>query len=69
MVVYAFKPSTQKAQAGETSEFKACLIYKVSSRAAKATTEKPSFEKQTNKQTKTQRSQNAPSLMRSSPQL
>jgi hypothetical protein len=52
MVVHTFNPITQEAQAGGTAEFEACLIYGVSSRTARATTEKPSFEKQTkNKQT------------------
>jgi hypothetical protein len=32
------------------SEFEASLVYKVSSRTAKAITEKPCLEKQTNKQ-------------------
>ena len=42
MVVHAFNPSTREAEAGRFLEFEASLVYKVSSRAARASyTEKP----------------------------
>ena len=37
MVVHTFNPSTQEAEAGNLCEFKASLIYIVSSKAARAT--------------------------------
>lgn len=37
VVVQTFEPSTWEAEAGESLEFKATLIYRVSSRAAMAT--------------------------------
>jgi hypothetical protein len=36
MVVHAFNPSTWEAEAGGFLEFKASLVYKVSSRTARA---------------------------------
>ena len=54
MEVHAFNPSTQEAEAGRSLEFEASLIYKASSRTARAT-EKPCLKnKQTNKQTNKQ---------------
>jgi hypothetical protein len=49
VVAYAFNPSTWEAKAG-----KASLVYKVSSRTARATQRNPvsKTNKQTNKQTK-----------------
>jgi hypothetical protein len=35
VVVHAFNPSTWEAEAGGISEFKASLVYKVSSRTAR----------------------------------
>jgi hypothetical protein len=35
--VHAFNPSTQEAEAGGFSEFEASLVYRVSSRIARAT--------------------------------
>jgi hypothetical protein len=49
VVIHAFNPSTLGGRGRGISEFKAGLVYRVSSRTA----EKPCFEKQTNKQTKT----------------
>jgi hypothetical protein len=37
VVAHAFNPSTWEAEAGRISEFKARLVYKVSSRTARAT--------------------------------
>ena len=37
MVAQAFSPSTRKAEAGGQSEFKASLVYIMSSRTARAT--------------------------------
>jgi hypothetical protein len=37
VVVHAFNPSTQEAEAGGFSEFEASLVYRVSSRIARAT--------------------------------
>ena len=36
VVVHAFNPSAQKAEAGKSLEFQASLVYRVSSRTAKA---------------------------------
>jgi hypothetical protein len=44
MVTHAFDPSTWEAEAGRF-EFKASLVYKVSSRTARAITEKPCLKK------------------------
>jgi hypothetical protein len=49
MVVHAFNPNTQEA-VRQISEFKASLVYRVSSRTATATQRNPvSKNKQTNK--------------------
>jgi hypothetical protein len=37
VVVHIFNPSTQEVEAGGLCEFKASLVYKVSSRAARTT--------------------------------
>jgi hypothetical protein len=50
MVAHAFNPSTQEAEAGG-SEFKASLVYRVSSRIARDTQKNP-VSKKKNKQTK-----------------
>lgn len=39
-VTHTFKPSIQEAEAGESLEFKANLVYRVSSRTARATLQK-----------------------------
>jgi hypothetical protein len=36
-MMYAFSPSTQEAEAGRSLEFEVNLVYRVSSRTAKAT--------------------------------
>jgi hypothetical protein len=42
MVMYTFNPSTREAEAGRSlSEFKASLVYRVSSRTARATQRNP----------------------------
>ena len=51
MVVPTFNPRTQEAEACDFYEFKASLVYRVSSRTGSKATEKPCLEKQ-NKQTK-----------------
>jgi hypothetical protein len=48
MVAHAFNPSAQEAEAGGF-EFEACLVYRVSSRTARATQRNPVSK---NKQTK-----------------
>jgi hypothetical protein len=50
VVVHAFNPSTWEAEAGGFLEFAAILVYRVSSRTARATQRNP-VSKQTNKQT------------------
>jgi hypothetical protein len=41
MVAHAFNPSTWEAEAGGFSEFEASLVYRVSSRTARATQRNP----------------------------
>jgi hypothetical protein len=41
MVAHAFNPSTWEAEAGRFSEFEASLVYRVSSRTARATQRNP----------------------------
>jgi hypothetical protein len=41
VVVHAFNPSTQEAEAGGSLEFEASLVYRVSSRTARATQRNP----------------------------
>jgi hypothetical protein len=64
MVVHAFNPSSQEGRSRQISEFEASLVYKVSSRTARATQRNPVSKKtkqnktkqnKTNKQTKTKR--------------
>jgi hypothetical protein len=50
-VAHAFNPSTQEAEAGGF-EFKASLVYKVSSRTARATQRNPVSKKQKRKRKK-----------------
>jgi hypothetical protein len=53
VVVHAFNPSTWEAEAGRwISKFKASLIYRVSSRTARATQRNPVSKNQKPKQTK-----------------
>jgi hypothetical protein len=47
VVVHAFNPKTQEAEAGGLSEFEASLVYKVSSRTARAIQRTPDSKKQT----------------------
>jgi hypothetical protein len=49
MVVHAFNPSTQKAEAGGFLEFEASLVYKVNSRTARATQRNPVLKNQKKK--------------------
>jgi hypothetical protein len=52
-VVHAFNPSTQEAEAGGFLEFEASLVYRVSSRTARATQKNPFSEnKQKSKERK-----------------
>jgi hypothetical protein len=51
-MIYAFKPSTQEAEAGESLEFQASLVYKASSKTAGAVTQRNLFSR---KQTKKER--------------
>jgi hypothetical protein len=48
-VAPAFDPSAQELGAGNLSEFEASLVYKESSRTAKAVIQRNPFSKQTNK--------------------
>ena len=61
VVVHAFNPSTRELEAGRRiSEFEASLVYKVSSRTARATQRNPVLKKptkKTNKQTNKQKKQ------------
>jgi hypothetical protein len=59
VVAHAFNPSTQEAEAGRSLEFEASLVYRVSSRTAKAThrnpvskNQKPKNKNQKNKRKK-----------------
>jgi hypothetical protein len=49
MVAHSFNPSTREAEAGEF-EFKASLVYKVSSRTARATQRNPVLKQNKTKQ-------------------
>jgi hypothetical protein len=49
VVAHAFNPSTWEAEAGCFSEFKASLVYRVSSKTARATQRNLDVKKQTNK--------------------
>ena len=53
-MAHTFSPSTWEAKAGEDHEFEASLVYRASSRTARATQKNPvskNQNKQTNKQT------------------
>jgi hypothetical protein len=41
MLAHTFNPSTQEAEAGSFSEFEASLVYKMSSRSARAIQRNP----------------------------
>jgi hypothetical protein len=45
MGIYVFNPSTWEAEAGRISEFEASLVYKVSSRTARAIQRNPVLKK------------------------
>jgi hypothetical protein len=45
MVAHAFNPSTQEAEAGGFLEFEASLVYRVSSRTARAIQRNPVLKK------------------------
>jgi hypothetical protein len=45
VVAHAFNPSTWEAEAGGSHEFEASLVYKVSSRTARATQRNPVSKK------------------------
>jgi hypothetical protein len=53
MVAHTFNPSTQEAEAGRSLEFKASLVYRASSRTARATQRKPVLRKTIKNQNKT----------------
>jgi hypothetical protein len=54
MVAHAFNPSTREAEAGRwISEFEGSLVYKVSSRTARATQRNPVSKKKQQQQQKT----------------
>jgi hypothetical protein len=52
VVAHAFNPSTQEAEAGWISEFEASLVYRVSSRKARATQRNPVWKNQKKKKKK-----------------
>ena len=52
VVVHGFNPSTWEAKAGDLCEFKASLVYRMSSRTAKATQRNRVLKKQKKKETK-----------------
>jgi hypothetical protein len=59
MVTHAFNPSTQEADRGRRiSEFEASLVYRVSSRTARATQRNPVSKNQNQKQTKKKKNPN-----------
>jgi hypothetical protein len=49
VVAHAFNPSTQEAEAGGTLEFEASVVYKVSSRTARAIQKNPVSKNQKKK--------------------
>ena len=49
MVAHAFNPSTREAEAGGSLEFEASLVYKVSSRTARAIQRNPVSKNQKKK--------------------
>jgi hypothetical protein len=56
-VAHTFNPSTWEAEAGKISEFKASLVYRVSSRTARATQRNPVSNNNNNKKNKTKQQQ------------
>jgi hypothetical protein len=48
-VAHAFNPSTWEAEAGGSLEFEACLVYRMSSRTARATQKNPVLKNQKKK--------------------
>jgi hypothetical protein len=52
VVAHAFNPSTREARGRQISEFEASLVYRVSSRTAKATQRNPVSKKQKTKNQK-----------------
>jgi hypothetical protein len=52
VVAHAFNPSTREAEAGGFSEFEASLVYKVSSRTARAIQRHPVSKKNQKKKKK-----------------
>jgi hypothetical protein len=57
VVVHAFNPSTWEAKAGRISEFKASLVYKVSSRTARDIQRNPVSKNQNQNQKQTKQKQ------------
>jgi hypothetical protein len=55
VVAHAFNPSTWEAETGGISEFEASLVYRVSSRTARATQRNPVSENQKKKKKKKER--------------
>jgi hypothetical protein len=49
VVEHAFYPTTREEEAGRVSEFKASLVYRVSSRTARATQRNPVLKKKKEK--------------------
>jgi hypothetical protein len=45
VVAQSYNPSTQEAEAGRVSEFEASLVYRVSSKTARATQRNPVLKK------------------------
>jgi hypothetical protein len=54
VVVHAFNPSTLGGRGRRISKFKASLVYRVSSRTARATTEKRCLERKKKKEKRIQ---------------
>jgi hypothetical protein len=54
MVAHAFNPSTQEAEAGGFLEFEASLVYRVSSRTARAIQRNPVLKKKKVRKEETQ---------------
>ena len=58
VVVHIFNPRTQEAESRQISEFKASLVYRGSSRTARATQRNPVLKKPKNKTTTTKKPNN-----------
>jgi hypothetical protein len=58
VVAYAFNPSNSGGRGRQISEFEASLVYKVSSRTARATQRNPVSKKQKTKNRQTNKKQN-----------